>query len=223
MAMRELGYNTRGTGDYFEKMLKSAIPKGETFQYLEIGVAEGQTMRAVRDILDENNIGKWAMCGVEIVHSPFFNPYNFMDKFPNDQIDITTGVKIRNSQIAESQYQRIRVFLTRGDRFYFFSPFHFVLIDGCHGAPCVEKDFLSIENSVKTGGIVAFHDAGAKDQGIHFQEHCQQPISVRKALQNLNLLGESRFGWKHAGSISGDKSPKDPQKDGHGFEFFIKL
>jgi predicted O-methyltransferase YrrM len=223
----KLGFNTRGTEQVFEQMLDKADADADAdvdaenrttaFKYLEIGVAEGTTMRAVAD-----HFGPRAnLFGVEIEGSPYFNLYPFLEKFQND------NVVVHRSQIRPEYYPNVRVniSLTRGDRRILFrrDSFDFVLIDGCHGSPCVQKDFLSIERTVLAGGIVAFHDAGVEDQGIHFQTHCNQPISVRHALSALWLLDDQRPGWRIVGEVAGDKSPGNPQDNGHGFLFVQRV
>jgi len=76
-----------------------------------------------------------------------------------------------------------------------------VLIDACHGKPCVMADFLAVEPHVTEGGIVMFHDAGRKEQGVDLQPHCNQPINVRAAIDELGLWTNERQGWEYVGLI----------------------
>lgn len=239
-----LGFNTLGTEECFESMLRKAMLERTTttFGYLEIGVAEGTTLISVADWLKQNLVCDWQAWGVDLVDGPFFDCKQFLKRSLAHEVSIVFNG--RKQPFIDGVCSRgIKVHLLKGERRALVSPkeINFALIDGCHGAPCVEADFLAIEQGMAQGGIVAFHDAGSEDQGIHFQNHCGMPISVRKAMGNLGLLPceaaatdtESfvgfkpsecgRPGWKLIGSVDGDKSPGNPQDNGHGFAFFQRL
>lgn len=240
----KLGYNCLGTEDYFQSMLRRAMNERVTpfFRYVEVGIAEGTTLKSVATILrDEFGARDWQAIGIDLVDGPFFNPRSFL--LNNSSFDIHyefEGSCRRKPYIKDTWTCDIRILLLKGDaERVLASPkcINFALIDGCHGAPCVEKDFLAIEHGIAPNGIVAFHDAGVEDQGIHFQQHCGMPISIRKALFNLDLFSGrnndgythaevtdcQRPGWKFIGSIDGDKSPGDLTQNGHGFMFFQKI
>lgn len=51
---------------------------------------------------------------------------------------------------------------------------HFVLLDGCHCRNHVVLDFLNYGAHVPVGGVVVFHDSGAKMQGRDYQGHGPQ-------------------------------------------------
>lgn len=235
-----LGFNTAGTEEYFESMLRKAMLERTTttFGYLEIGVAEGTTLISVADWLKQNIACDWQAWGVDIVDGPFFDCKRFLKRSLAHEVSIIFNG--RKQPFIDGLFANaIKVHLLKGERRVMVSPkdINFALIDGCHGAPCVEADFLAIEQGIAHGGIVAFHDAGVWDQGIHFQKHCGMPISVQKALVNLGLFGgknndgytfneltdSERPGWKFIGSVDGDKSPGNLEDNGHGFAFFQKL
>lgn len=242
----KLGYNTAGTEEAFENRLRQAIQERTTahFRYLELGIAEGTTLVAVANLLLETIPHDWQAVGLDLFGGAFFNPVEFLKKSLafNTVIEFE-GRCTREPYVADRITADIRILLLKSDsKRALVSPgcINFCLIDGCHGAPCVEKDFLSIEAGMAKGGIVAFHDAGLEDQGIHFQQHCQMPISVREALDKLGLGpnavaiqfneetgvssdGCRRPGWKCIGHVDGDKSPGNLVDNGHGFIFFQKL
>lgn len=231
----QLGYNTAGTEQVFEQMLNNAIKKADgPFTYLEIGVAEGTTLGSVARFLSEHRTN-WNAIGVDILDGPFFNAQRFLRENSKMNTEILFNGD-RQVQLVPQNMTNIISIVLMGDGDTLdgllipTESLHFVLIDGCHGAPCVERDFLAIENLVAPGGIVAFHDAMPEDQGRDWQEHCQQMISVRQALNNLamplpNSVGfladwKPRPGWEFAGEVHGDKSVNPP---GNGFAFFRKL
>lgn len=242
-----LGYNTKGTEDYFRSMLLKAIADRTTpqFRYVEIGIAEGTTLRSVAELLrHEMQRAEYQVCGIDLLDGPFFNAMQFMRSTSSFDIQIEyEGSCRREPYVMDTWGRDIRILLLKGDsKRAMVSPgcINFALIDGCHGAPCVEKDFLAIEAGMAIGGIVAFHDAGSEDQGIHFQNHCQMPINVIRALNALGLGpnaiatqfnpetgvssdGCNRPGWKFIGSVDGDKSPGDLAQNGHGFKFFQRV
>jgi hypothetical protein len=232
-----LGFNTRGTEEYFETMLRKAIEERTTtgFRYVEIGIAEGTTLASVATVLRDTLNSEWQAVGIDLFDGPFFNERNFLKKtLAFDTVIVYPGSGTINPVVPSVFGYDIVVTLLKGDTQRAVpdrGTINFALIDGCHGAPCVEKDFLSIEAGIAQGGIVAFHDAGVEDQGIHHQKHCDMPISVQRALGNLGLWWHStkdieppmRPGWRFIGSINGDKSPGNLVENGHGFVFFQKI
>jgi hypothetical protein len=227
-----LGFNCKGTEAYFEQMLRKAINDRTTagFRYCEVGIAEGTTLISVATLLRETLQAEWQAVGIDLFDGAFFNERQFIKR--SLAFNVAIEFEGRRPAFVDNIFDYdIVVALLKGETraTVFENSVNFALIDGCHGAPCVEKDFLAIEPGIAKGGIVAFHDAGEADQGIHFQQHCQMPISVRKALDNLQLPGfgppqaRDRSGWKFIGSIDGDKSPGDLTQNGHGFVFFQKI
>lgn len=236
-----LGFNCRGTEEVFEQKIRRAIENRSTvgFRYVEIGIANGTTLKAVAELLRESAPFQHQCVGVDLFGGHFFNEREFIKSTPafNTILEFL-GRGNQEPFIGDKWGYDIRVMLLKGDsKRVMVGPntINFALIDGCHGAPCVEKDFLAIEPGVADGGIVAFHDAGEADQGIHFQKHCGMPISVRKALDNLELLSvypardsantmfTERAGWKFVGHVDGDKSPGSLEQNGHGFVFYQKI
>jgi hypothetical protein len=229
-----MGFNTRGTEQVFEEMLEKAICETPCtpFNYLEIGVAHGTTLGSVASYL-RDKVTMWNAIGIDLVTGPFFDCKEFLKANLDQDVEILFNGSGRTfAQSEQTEKITVALFKENETRTNKYPPdsLNFVLIDGCHGAPCVTADFLSVEEFVPKGGIVAFHDAGLEDQGIHFQKHCNQPISVRKALIDLGLLlldepglASIRPDWQLISLVDGDKSPGNEADNGHGFAFYQKI
>lgn len=225
----KLGYNTKGTERLFEDMLNLTleINKVPVFNYVEIGVAEGDTLAAVaRKFSERKGSQSWNAIGVDLRNGAFFNFNKFRDLVQGLSFKIyAMNGSGTDMVITDGKDDVVHIVLLQNDQQKITWPkdcIHFAVIDGCHGAPCVERDFLSLEEAIAPNGIVAFHDAGLEDQDIHFQEHCQMNITVRKALHKLDLCPPFRKGWAFMGMAPGDKSPGNLQANGHSFAFFQK-
>jgi hypothetical protein len=227
--MINLGFNMSGTEEVFEQMLRKAFPNmrdERPFVYYEIGIAEGTTLAAVADLLVDEKLFPFNCLGADLVYCPFLDVKKFLSEHRQHDIQISfDGVNTHADQRYRPITNGISIFLFRDANRVRLAmnstkdTLNFVMIDGCHGAACVTKDFLSIEDAVRHGGIVAFHDARPDDQGKSYQPHCKEDINVRKALIDLGLIADdSREGWRHIGSVDGDKS-----REGNGFEFFQKI
>lgn len=236
----KLTFNGAGTERIFTDMLDLAIanmrPNNYIFRYLEIGSATGGTLVQVASHL-KKKCSAWKATGIDLEGCRYFNPVEYLRSASGLMADFVFAGNHQMPHI-EQPLNSVRILLLRSpDRRFGFDPqiLNFVLIDGCHGAPCVEADFLNIEQSVVEGGIIAFHDAGFQDQGISPQPHCNnQPIGVLEALKTLNLLtpannpvvGEVRCirsGWKLLAHVEGDKSVGNAEQNGHGFAFFQRV
>lgn len=172
--------------------------------YVEVGVAYGQTLVGV---WNEIKGLSWQprVVGIELPEWPARN-----------EIDLRmTGPEFAYDDLTK----RATVLLGRSTEVLSREGFPAVacaFIDACHGKPCVMADFLAIEPKVLDGGMVIFHDAGEKEQGVDVQPHCNEPISVRAALFSLGLIalnldykvikGEKQYastrpGWSFVGML----------------------
>lgn len=229
--MKTLGYNLAGCEAAFEKHLTETIQNTSQFTYLEVGIAEGTTLLAVADLARKlmSAEGDWTVIGVDLLDGPFFKPIEFARQAQAIGLGVEIQVPFELSSFTPSSGLYI---MLANDPHKFTTEIallDFVLIDGCHGAPCVKADFLAIEKQVYQGGIVAFHDACVEDQGRDMQQHCGEPINVRQALYDLNLLQpppehgkdwQMRDGWELVEEVHGDKSANPP---GNGMIFFRKV
>lgn len=84
---------------------------------------------------------------------------------------------------------------------------HLILIDALHTFPAVIADFFCYAPKIKKGGYLSFHDTGKHIkpmtgyQGVGSKEDADMYISVRKALYELQLMGDSYvskqfMGWE---------------------------
>lgn len=164
----------------------SRVKEGEIFTYYEIGIGNADTLLAVHSWLSQSNTPH-KLIGVDLP-----NYQGSATQYKVDEIDLALvgSVNFLNNVSKLADY---------------------VFIDACHGAPCVTADFLAAEPKVKPGGIICFHDVDPVCQGQHFQDHCKEFINVRKAMEDLGLLNDTRKGWKKLHETWGDKT-----KGGHG-------
>jgi hypothetical protein len=149
------------------------------FNYVEVGLGFGVTFESIRAILER------------------LQPDYHM-----------AGIDIKGCQLA--QRCEPKCFVTHeGSEAYFkkrLGAIHFAFIDGCHGKPCVMRDFMDVEPFIPAGGVVVFHDTDANCQNTHTQPHCQTGIQARAAVQELGLLDDTRPGWKKLAETSGDST-----------------
>jgi hypothetical protein len=228
------GFNFAGITDVFEARIKQAHDERTTkhFRYVELGIAQGRTFVSVAELLREICANEFQLVGVDLCNGAYFDARQFIKMSLGFDIHIEFQSGRQDPFISDKIVPQIRVLLLKSDTkraLVSNGCVNFCLIDGCHGAPCVEADFLSIEAGMAPGGIVAFHDAGPEEQDINFQPHCRQGIGVVNALQKLGLLWPeqdafvSRMGWKFLGFTPGDRiTDQNPEAIGHGIVFFQK-
>lgn len=184
----EFGICMAGLEEAFVKALRERALPGREFNYVEIGVAYCQTMRAVAKVL-KNNIARWSVTGIDpsdIALEHFYKAFT-----SDDQLWCS--------------YQ----FFNQARKCTFKSwslPIHFAFIDGCHSKSCVMGDFLDVERFAVPGALVVFHDFGEGSVGSSFQPHCGVQADVRGAVKELGLFDETRPGWKRLPDWIGDKT-----------------
>lgn len=243
--MRKYGFNFSGIEEAYEYRIKQAHEERTTknFRYVEVGIAQGTTLRSVAELCREICMCDFQCVGVDLVNGAYFDAKAFLMRTLAFDTHIEFESGRRDVFVADCIRAQIRVLLLKSDTKRIQGNngcVNFCLIDGCHGAPCVRADFLAVEPMMAKGGIVAFHDAGEEEQGQCFQPHCGTGIGVQEALGELGLrrsdgtstvykLGLSegdllRLGWKFLGFTPGDRvTDKNPEAIGHGIVFFQKL
>lgn len=204
---RKFGIRMEGCEEGIEDVLRQALQGSESlfFRYLEIGVASGETLHAVTEIVRElvrlhAPHKAWATVGIDIWEGWALNMVSIRSLLPEMCLVADGGA------VA---YGRPNLFLKPAAELLREWPemvdFDVALVDGCHGKACVMADFLAVERLVVPGGFVIFHDAGVADQGGDWQPHCQEGINVRAALNELGLLQNLRADWRLVREIPGDK------------------
>lgn len=207
----KLGFNMAGTEELFENIIREqasiAMNENRVFRYLEHGIAQGKTLSSVAHAIPISECH-----GVDLLGGEYFNANQFLIDNKDLEVSILTGERTWSKE-AQSM---VRIFLCGdGEEYIPGVLFDFVLIDGCHGANCVVNDFNRYSYIVRMGGVIAFHDAYAEDQGQGWQRHCNEPINVLAGLDRLGLIMNKLSGWKMIGQVGGDKS-----REGNGFMFF---
>jgi len=203
----KLGIGMGGLEEPVTRYVREICDRFQPATYLEIGVALGQSLITIAQILrDEKPTGGWKAVGVELP-----NGYSF------DRMSVVRAANSKGFPFAFVEnigepvslpWNRVTVCLDDAQDLipkFWTEPIHLALIDGCHGKPCVIADFLNIEPFVPVGGIVMFHDFGA-DQVGHFQPHCSTGLDVIGACRELGLLDDKRSGWKLVDNLVADRS-----------------
>jgi hypothetical protein len=188
--------------DALDEAIKSLQP-GEPFIYLEVGVGNGDTMLAVASWLNQRDI-------------PYFIIGIDLPEYSGTARNL--GWNTIKCDGSTEEYHPMNISYVGADHFLLktFLKANFIFIDGCHGSPCATHDFLLAEKVISDGGVICFHDTDPNCQGQHFQNHCQMPIDVRKAVEDLGLIDDSRPNWAKICETWGDKA-----RGGHG-ALFVK-
>lgn len=192
-----------GNCDPFVYWLRQAVLswagncEARQFRYVEIGIGPGITLRTVARLLASmEDLDAYECYGVDIGGL----------NTPGAKREFYDG---RNVSL---HFEGSESFLRDFDQ-----DIDYLFIDGCHGYPCVLRDFVLAEPLMAWGSIVCFHDAGWYCQGVASHDHCDRGVEVRKALADLRLLGRNapRSEWtRHVGTDF------PPNSGMHGCEWF---
>lgn len=197
--MRQFGYSMGGTEGAIEERVNRIIKRFGRLDYVEVGIGEGQTMLAVSDIASEQS-APWCIVGIDLLNGRHFNPHKYLNNSHRNITISNSPCKIYDGSIS--------VWLSGSPHSICYIPFPigYALVDACHCKDCTIADFLQVEKKVREGGIVAFHDAGEKDQVDEPQCRPDRGIRVIEAMKELGLLDGSRPGWRLDHEASGDRS-----------------
>jgi predicted O-methyltransferase YrrM len=165
---------------------------GKAITYVEIGLAEGVTFTAMADVFVRIGVdpSRLKVVGIDIE-----NGWS-LDKKLLDENSGTLKCQVELSFIGSVDFLKAWDKEARG-------PIHFIFIDGCHERECAKLDFILAEPLIAEGGIAVFHDSDEMVQGTDCQRHNKQPIGVRPALDDLELLSGKRDGWVKLADIEG--------------------
>lgn len=199
------GFCFSGNEETFCQAIRDTV-EGRDWSYLEIGVGNGDCLKAVADYMTSLGVESWRIHGVDLaglagpaIETSTYAPHSFTIR--------------RRSCAMHVPPKSINLYLTSAAVFLAGNKMQFdmAFIDGCHGAPCVRADFFGVEPLIRKGGIVCFHDTSQSCQGQHMQAHCGTGIDARHAVTELGLLDDTRPGWVKAYETHGE-----PSKGGHG-------
>lgn len=233
--MKKFGIRTSGLEEQIEKILIEHIKNKEDYLFLEIGAATMVSHRAIRDIISENiKTNNWLVISLDILGSDDvnFNKINqiFTDKeliINKEQGDDDTLSKLHtekyHSLLVLRELATVRDWIKNIDDV----SLNLCLIDGNHMKEQVILDFLAVENKIKSGGLLMFHDSGVSETGTDYQgkdssgNDCY--IDVRGALEELGLLNDSRAGWKIETQILGTRALNHDENGGNSMLIARKL
>lgn len=206
--MKRMGLRMGGCEEPLEKMFIEYLNDSkDSFSYLEIGAAGCVTFKSIYEIVKENfKNDNFSLIALDLVDGwslDWRDIQNFKNNFPlnifkNKQPQEGNSEEAKASLVLESDPRK---FISEMDD----ESLDICFIDGCHGRPCVMKDFETVEPKIKSGGIVFFHDVGEPEQGTDWQGHCNEYINARQAIIDLGLLEETREKWKVHKDIRGSR------------------
>jgi hypothetical protein len=202
--MKAFGLSMNGLEEKLEEFSNSVAGSFDEITYVEIGVAEGVTLTAIAQTLQESG-KKWRAVGVELPNGYSFNRQR------TEEIARQRNLKLNfitpNASTVHPAWNEVTTYFKDSQTLLnelWQTPIQFALIDGCHGRPCVKMDFIVIEAWAVGGALVMFHDSTQEQIGQP-QPHCSGGIDVRGALYELGLLTNKRPGWKFVEEIRADR------------------
>jgi hypothetical protein len=203
---REFGICFAGLEEKFEHYVRLVTGRTPFVVYMEIGVASGQTLVSVAEILQESGRG-WMAVGIDLPEGYSLERSHILARANERNIPCSIVEFNHCTEVVEPEREAITVYLKPSQQFLQSNweiPVDFVLVDGCHCRNCVMDDFKLIEPRVARGGIVAFHDFGQDSVGEP-QPHGDTGDTLGACLE-LGLTDGARSGWKHLETIVGDKN-----------------
>lgn len=223
--MKKFGIRFNGLEEPIEELIKNHtnLQTSDNYVAVEIGSAGCYTLKAIHDIISENRKGPFASFGFDI-------PTCGLDNI-NDLIVNFAGKPniIRREELNPSlrlNYGEMYLFLLADPQSflkdYFPSMIDLCHIDAVHSKPFVIKDFETIENKMRSGGLIFLHDFCQECQGTDIQID-GNPIQVREAVKELGLLDGTRKNWEFVCEIPGSRTTKTGTMDGNGLRCVKKL
>jgi hypothetical protein len=215
--MKELGICMAGLEEAIESYTRLVADRFRNVVYMEIGVASGQTLVSVTQVLRES-AKEWTSIGVDLPNGYSLERNGILQRA--NALGIQCEIVELNDSFGLFPAKRfaINVVLKPVQQFLqtnFVGSIELVLIDGCHGKECSMKEFLMLEPLMSEGGIVMFHDFGEDSVGEP-QPHCGTG-DVLGACRELGLIDNHRRNWNHLATVVGDK-----EKNGRDLGVFEK-
>lgn len=198
-----LGPLMRRNGDRFFNLLKErceiANARERPFVYLEIGILSGDTLLGACQAAGQW-AHQWKAYGVDLWHGPWIKEADWDAQVPTLEAKIGKYLSVMSRVPEEHHWHKsgCGIYLIGNENFLDHTDelFDFVFLDACHEYDCCKRDFLGVEPKVTSGGVVAIHDTNPDIQGGDFQQHRGLALEVRKMVQDVGLLNNTRPGWR---------------------------
>jgi hypothetical protein len=151
------------------------VPQPHPLSFCEVGCADGGTTAKALRLLDAECRLPWAYFAVDC------EALGYRPTITHKHFTYVSGYSFAPDTLAQLPGDLIWVF-----------------IDACHCAACVTRDAHAYIPRVRSGGIIAFHDASPRMQGQDPQSYerlrslhdhdvaIQHGVQVRQALDQLN-------------------------------------
>lgn len=217
----KIGIRMENVIQQLEPIIANYVKDKNEVVYLELGTAHCFTFRNIYDIIKENiKTNNWLCLGVDLKNSLDVNFSQINKVFNINCLDLLVNNGDNNEEIvnkiATGEYHASLI-LRDNPREYLKSldnnSLDIVFIDANHNYFNVFNDFISIENKVKNGGLVFFHDSGEIESGTDFQGKDENGndtfIDVRRAITDLGLYNNNRIGWKFITELKGTRKSKE--------------
>lgn len=224
---KEMGIRTAGLEKRFEEIIKEYLSSENECLYLEIGAAGCKTMRFVYDIIKKNiKTNNWLITGIDLLDGYSLDEKLTNKLFSEEELLIIKDEKLSDEILKTAMAGNYHAYLRLSNNprnVISQLPNDFVnicFIDGEHSKQEVTKDFLAVEEKIRNGGLIVFHDTCVLSQGTDYQVVGQEFINVRAALRDLGLLDNKRPGWKFKEEILGTRFSGG---DGNGCIWIEKL
>lgn len=163
--------------------------------YLEIGVARGETLASVAQVLRAKGASGWRAIGVDLPNGYSLEKPQVEQNCTNKMLNLAF-IKPQGWTPIDPTWEKVSVILADSRDFFegiWCHPIHFALVDACHCNECVKRDFLNVEKYVPVGGLVMLHDYEKR------LETAPQPhgghCDVFRAAEELGLAQGTRNGW----------------------------
>lgn len=160
--------NEQAITDALVKAHAESQTRNGIFQYLEVGIYTGGTMRAVHEVCKQ--MGPSLVIGFDAHDhgvSKWCPPY----RRGSQGMAVIFGTRENAVHTLHGEFLNV------------------VFVDACHCVQCAMDDFTAFESFVPPGGRVIFHDASPLCQDkIQGNWHGQHYIQVREAFKRLYLL-----------------------------------
>lgn len=193
-----------GNEAMLEMLMRENAARFDEVNYVEIGVAYGQTLASMSAIMRDCST-MWRGIGIDLPDGYSLDVPTVKGQCDHHSLRLTVVDKPIGK--VNPKLNEVTVYLKPSQellRENWKLPIHLGLIDGCHGKPCVKADFECLNQFMPPGAIAVFHDFGEDSVGEP-QPHCGFGDTLG-ACRDMGLLDGRYPGWKYRGTFISDKS-----------------